>query len=188
MNPLSSISEAYKRWRHSRGFGIHSPFAYDLVKNVISPGQYSYYGYWDIDKAILSPQSNDYPALRKDARLLLRLLVWLNVKRLWIYPPSQTVFATVAAAAGIKCSDVSNLKNLATQSGDLLLISGKSPHVGEAAKIITGGTGTIAFDPSKRLRNEMKEAMKDGLILEGTRAVLAIPRPEMALTYYSVKF
>lgn len=188
MDVFSSISEAYKRWRHSRGFGVHSPYAYDLIKSVISSGDYVYYGYWDIDKAILSPQAHDYPALRKDARLLLRLLVWLNTSRLLIYPPQQTVFSTVAAAAGVKCADASNLKTLPTKAGDLLAISGKSPRDGETARIINEGIAIIAFDPSKRLRKEMTTAMKDGILLEGTRILLAIPRSEMALTSYSMKF
>lgn len=188
MNPFSSISEAYKRWRHSRGFGVHSPFAYDLVKNVISPGNYAYYGYWDIDKAILSPQANAYPSMRKDARLLLRLLVWLKTSQLLIYPPQQTVFSTVAAAAGIKSIDTSNLKTLRLNAGELLLVSGKTPPEGEISKIIRIGTPIMAYDPSLRMRNEMKNAMTDGLILEGRRIILAIPRPEMALTSYSVKF
>lgn len=188
MSLFSPISEAYKRWRHSRGFGVHSPYAYELIKSVVSPGNYAYYGYWDIDKAILSPQARDYPALRKDARLLLRLVVWLNVKRLIIYPPSQTVFAAVAAAAGIKSADAANLKSFSPKAGDLLLISGKSPHDGETAKIIAEGIGIIAFDPSRRLRKEMTETMRNGLILDGTRILLAIPRPEMALTSYTIKF
>lgn len=188
MNVFSSISEAYKRWRHSRGFGVHSPYAYDLIKSVVSPGNYAYYGYWDIDKAILLPQTHDYPSLRKDARLLLRLIVWLNVKKLIIYPPSQTVFAAVAAAAGVKSMEVSNLKTWSPKAGDFLVISGKSPRDGETAKIINEGIGIIAFDPSKRLRKEMTESMIDGLILEGTRIILAIPRPEMVLTFYSIKF
>lgn len=188
MNPFSSISEAYKRWRHSRGFGVHSPFAYDLVKNVISPGNYAYYGYRDIDRTILSPEVHVYSSLRNDARLLLRLLVWLNVKRLLIYPPSQTVFATVAAAAGIKSMDASNLKALRPNVGELLIVSGKTPGEGEISEIIRNGIPIIAYDPSLRLRNEMKGAMKDGLILEGTRIILAIPRPEMALTSYTVRF
>ena len=188
MNVFSSISEAYKRWRHSHGYGVHSPYAYQLIKSVVSPGNYVYYGYWDIDKAILSPQAHDYPALRKDARLLLRLLVWLNTSRLLIYAPQQTVFSTVAAAAGVKHADVSNLKTLPTKAGDLLVITGKSPRDGETALIINEGIATIAFAPSQRLRKEMTTAMKDGLILEGTRILLAIPRSEMVLTSYSMKF
>ena len=188
MNVFSSISETYKRWRHSRGFGVHSPFAYDLVKSVVSPGNYAYYGYWDIDKAILSPKANDYPALRKDARLLLRLLVWLNSTRLLIYPPQQIVFSSVATAAGVKSTDISNLKTLKPDTGDLLVISGKSPRDGETARIIKEGTAAIAYDPSQRLRKEITEAMSNGLILEGIRILLAIPRPQMALTSYSIKF
>lgn len=42
----------YKRWRHARGFGIHSPSAYRLVREVLRPGNaYAYYAYEDIGRA-----------------------------------------------------------------------------------------------------------------------------------------
>lgn len=42
----------YKRWRHARGFGIHSPSAYRLVREVLRPGSaYAYYAYEDIGRA-----------------------------------------------------------------------------------------------------------------------------------------
>lgn len=34
----------YRRWRHSRGYGVHSPFAYRIVKEVVAPTSgYTYY-------------------------------------------------------------------------------------------------------------------------------------------------
>lgn len=40
-----NIFEAYRRWRHRRGYGVHSPLAYRLVTEVITdlPRQYKYY-------------------------------------------------------------------------------------------------------------------------------------------------
>ena len=47
------ISETYKRWRHTRGYGVHSPFAYSLVKEVVRPGRkYGHYGYEEIDNSL----------------------------------------------------------------------------------------------------------------------------------------
>ena len=188
MNIFSSVSECYKRWRHSRGYGVHSPFAYELVTTVVSPGNYGYYGYCDIDREILAPGVQVYPTVRKDARLLLRLLVNLGISRLLIHPPSQPVFSISARAAGIKWSEVGGLKSLSSCRGEMLAVNGKAPREGEVAAILSHGAAVIAFDPCQRLRREMKGAMTDGLILEGTRILLAIPRDDMALTEYSINF
>lgn len=198
MNPLKSLSEAYKRWRHSHGFGVHSPYAYTLIKSSISPGKYAYYGYWDIDKAILHPGATVYPSLRKDARLLLRLLVNLNSSALILPKGSNPVFATAAKAAGVVASaslpkpphpgKVASTSLPQRATNPLLLITDKTiPKPGEATLKINEGTSILAFDPSPRLRDEIKSAMTDGLILEGTHSLLAVPRPEMVLTYYSVR-
>ncbi len=55
MNPLTLLANAYLRWRHSHGFGVHSPFAYNLVTMAVRPGKYGYYGYELIDRVILTP-------------------------------------------------------------------------------------------------------------------------------------
>lgn len=41
-----TLKERYKHWRHSHGFGIHSPSAYRLIREVLRPSpSYGYYGY-----------------------------------------------------------------------------------------------------------------------------------------------
>lgn len=192
MNPIRSIAEAYKRWRHSYGFGVHSPFAYELIKSSITPGKYAYYGYWDIDKAILHPGAKVYPSLRKDARLLLRLLINLRSSSLLLPKGSHPVFATVAKAAGIQTAprhgEAISPKSQCTKQTPLLLLTRNTlPKSGEAARRTKEGISILAFDPTPQLRSEIKSAMTDGLILEGTRTLLVVPRPEMAQTYYSVR-
>lgn len=47
LNPLAY----YRRWRHSRGFGVHSPWAYSLVSEVLrSNDSYGYYAWPSIDR------------------------------------------------------------------------------------------------------------------------------------------
>lgn len=43
--------EWYKRLRHSRGFGIHSPSAYRMICEILRPSKlYGYYAYADLER------------------------------------------------------------------------------------------------------------------------------------------
>ena len=67
------IATLYKRWRHSRGYGVHSPFAFRIVRNVIqSPKGYGYYGYEVINRMAAG-------RLRRQLRMLLRLAAYCDV-------------------------------------------------------------------------------------------------------------
>lgn len=45
------LIDKYKRWRHGRGYGIHSPYAYEMVREVLNPPRiYAYYAYHEIGR------------------------------------------------------------------------------------------------------------------------------------------
>lgn len=87
-------SEKYKRasflrrWRHRRGFGVHSPFGFEVIKRVIKPeSDKAYYAYEDFDFFIESSTSS-HSANRKlirRARMIHRLSVFLNCQETEIY-------------------------------------------------------------------------------------------------------
>ncbi len=187
MNPFSSLSRFYKRWRHSRGFGVHSPFAYEIVINAVTPGKYSYYGYEDIECTLLRPDMPHYPHLRHDARLLLRMLVWTGKKRLLVYPATQPMADCVAAAAGVECVGL-NAGNSSASHDDMILLRNDMTLPQDLMPFITAGAAVMALDPSQHAREQVNAGMKNGLILDGKRILIAIPRPEMALTAYSMRF
>lgn len=44
MKLTDSILERYRRWRHRRGYGVHSPYAYTLIREALFPPRgYAYY-------------------------------------------------------------------------------------------------------------------------------------------------
>lgn len=46
---MSRLADIYRRWRHGRGFGVHSPYAFRMVNDVLRlPPDYAYYAYDDI--------------------------------------------------------------------------------------------------------------------------------------------
>ena len=60
----------FDRWRNSHGFGVHSPFGYQLVERVVRPCRgYAYYAYDDIDRACSSSEHR----IADKAKMLLRL-------------------------------------------------------------------------------------------------------------------
>ena len=69
MSPFSIID----RWRHTRGYGVHSPLAYRIVKECIRPD--AAYGYYSDD--IIDHELHDHPRARRQARLLVRLAAQL---------------------------------------------------------------------------------------------------------------
>lgn len=67
-----SVSDRYRRWRHSRGYGVHSPFAYTLVKEALYPAMgYAYY--LEHDPRLDSEDPSESRRARSLYRLALRL-------------------------------------------------------------------------------------------------------------------
>lgn len=188
-NAPDDMLAAYKRWRHSRGFGIHSPFAYDLVRLAIHPGkEYGYYGYTLIERTLLTPSASSHTRRdRRDARLLLGILAQLRCRRV-ILPKDLPLMAAAAEGAGARILTSFPGK---FKEGDFLLsrldgaTSGGSDSVFRA---IASGTPVMILDPSPSLLKTGCSAMTDGLVMIGTRILLLIPRPGMALTTYTMRF
>lgn len=188
MNPFKAIFHAYLRWRHSKGYGVHSPFAYNLVKMAVYPGNaYGYYGYYDIDRAIISEKKKEYPRLRKDARLALRIIATLKSRRLLLYPQSYATFKAVADALGIPRPAFKEGKLPAPGKGDFLLIRHNLNPVKEITVRLNTGTAVMAIDPSPALRGELLQFNGKGLALIGKRIIVVIPNNDMAFVPYEMR-
>lgn len=69
-------ADKYKRWRHGHGFGVHSPHAYGLVREVLRLD--SSYGYYAYDS--LGAMRTHAPSMMSagELRLLIRLLAYCH--------------------------------------------------------------------------------------------------------------
>lgn len=73
-HPLDFIN----RWRHTHGYGVHSPLAFRIVKECIRPdAAYAYYA-----DEVADHELHDHPRARRQARLLIRLQAQLPTDRL----------------------------------------------------------------------------------------------------------
>lgn len=112
-----------RRFRHRQGYGIHSPFAFNLVTGVIyEKGEY--YAY-DKLKALYLRQR---PALRwKDCKLLFRLANFQHPERAYLLgiAPEDTLYAFLKAGSQhttYTCGEL--VPASATGRYDLLVVSG----------------------------------------------------------------
>ena len=188
--------DGYVRLRHKYGFGVHSPFAYEVIKTAISPGRYGFYGYDAIDEALEpSPaQSRTSPVslreLRKDARLLLRLLYALDIKRVIappdIHPAYKAAIAAVGARAGEGgCPQPPHAAGEGNEERTALFIPRGSAVV--APDSLEPDITLIQFNCRKPDVTPYL-SMPNGLILYSPTKLLVHPRSEMALTVYAVRF
>ncbi|MDE5794553.1 MAG: hypothetical protein K2I08_07525 [Muribaculaceae bacterium] len=69
-----------RRWRHTRGYGVHSPLAFLIVKECVRPDRK--YGFYS-DAYLEFEYHEDRKGLR-NAKLALRLINLLRPKRVWI--------------------------------------------------------------------------------------------------------
>ena len=115
----------YLRWRHGKGFGVHSPFAFDFLRSELrAPRGYAYYDYDSL------PESDIYS--RDTMRLLYRVLLRLRPQRICIIGCDRALADIVSRAcpyarqASVTEADmliVANEKDaIAAQAQALLLI------------------------------------------------------------------
>lgn len=181
-------AEAYRRWRHSHGFGVHSPFAYDLVRHVVHPPKgYVWYGYTDIDNDILHDRtSRRLPHVRRHARMLLRLAAWLNVDSAYLPKDSPaTPFRAALRAANSRMRVTSAQAEigkctLVASTGDFIPLSTLLSLVATPGRIIG------MRDVPQGWAAALFEALPEGVMLHSPHSLILVHRPGMQKTSYSI--
>ena len=178
--------QSYVRWRHSRGFGVHSPFAYELVRLAIRPGYaYGSYAYDAIDYLCRSGEVESYPRLRKDARLLAGVLPFLKCRRLiTCAPPSPEMWRLVAGEAGATCRPYDD--KISFRPYDFLLATSATPR-DVLSRTIAAGVPLLVIGSEAGLDAYLASRCTDGVLFAGKRLLLAVPRKDMAFVRYSMK-
>ncbi|MCH5224833.1 MAG: hypothetical protein J1D77_02495 [Muribaculaceae bacterium] len=192
--------KGFLRWRHSKGFGVHSPYAYRFVTEVLRPGNYGYYAYREIEGTTREKEKNSLNFIRH-VRFLIRLAIFLNIKRIIVNISCQEA-ELAARALNITYQIAETPEKTDFQSHDLLLIEGNFKNnepanagtLGDKSKkaeklILKAKDHKIAIftiNPSKHLRDILQTPIRRGLLLHDKSRLLLIPREEMAYVSYSM--
>lgn len=91
-----NLAKAYKRWRHGRGFGVHSPFAYDFITRTLRE-KLPYYAYERIEASCAKIDGTTLSARR--IKQIFRILVRFNPKYVMIYGKGNAIAERIAIKA-----------------------------------------------------------------------------------------
>lgn len=183
---MRSLSERYKRWRHTRGYGVHSPFAYMLVNEVVHPPKA--YGYYNYDAILPDIPHNYYGKIYRHACTLLRLSARLDVDSAYI-PQYALAVPFIAALKGANSG--MRITAVLADADNCTLIGTASDYVPLATlKKLLQKEGRIVA-----MRNvpsdwdiQLFEALPSGIMLHSPHELIVINRPYTQKVAYSVNF
>lgn len=182
---MNELVMKYLRWRHSKGYGVHSPYAYRFVTSVLRPGPYRYYSYWEIENHLRGRESQDYH-LQNLIKFTIRLAIFLKTKHIISFP--ETRFAEIAAKSlNLEWIEVNSNNKIKFSQSDLLILEKSRASQSMVQQAIDQGSSVLAINPDEAIRRLLETPMPRGLLLYDKHRILLIPRQEMAYTAYPIK-
>lgn len=178
---IKRIFESYKRLRHTKGFGVHSPMAYSVVKQVISLGNsYAYYGYSEIDHA-----ARCGGGCRRSARILLRLASHTDVRDAWIPHSAPTIYKAALMASRSDIRLRHGLENIT--KCDMMCSDAALTPLSTLCEYVSAPGRTLALrNAPEEWQQKIFDAMEGGIMLYGKRNLIIITREEMQKVSYSI--
>jgi len=126
MVDLRKILAQISRFKHSRGFGVQSPWAYDLICNVINE-QYPFYAYDEMAQSLNSQNEET----QKLCKLFIRLANRRQPTNIIMYGEDVSLYEPFLRRGCMKAQveHVEDLNSLHLQKIDMLLISTQKDYL-----------------------------------------------------------
>lgn len=175
----------YLRWRHSKGFGVHSPYAYRFVTTVLQPGPCIFYSFDEIDANLEPGEFHNY-RFQKNVKFLIRVAAFLKTRRV-VVVKSTRLGGVWSKVMGLKYEAIKNPESFIFEPGDILLLDRQYCSKTIMQLAIDSNVPILAIDASQEVLDFLDKPIERGLLLRDKKRALLIPRPEMAYVAYDIK-
>ncbi len=171
----------FDRWRNSHGFGVHSPFGYQLVERVVRPCRgYAYYAYDDIDRACSSSEHR----IADKAKMLLRLVCFLRPRKVFLPDYAHKAFFIAMKSPDSKIRFIRNADK-AVSDCDIIATRGDEVPLEDLRSFMSLPDRTLLIkDAPQNWCDSVFEAMNEGIMIRGRRNAICISRSGMQKVSY----
>lgn len=169
-----NIGERFRRWKRSRGYGVHSPLAYRLVSQVVRPPRdYSYYGEEILEMNSESEKTDTTTVAQ--ARLLLRLVAFIQPSYVWVSRKAPDIFTEAIKLGGsvVRIYDGEVYPD-EILTADLAVIYRDKIKKSVIDRFLKPGKTLVGFELATAFVKMVERASKGGVVLEGVKGVIAV--------------
>ncbi len=162
------------RLARRRGFGIHSPFAYEFVRKVIGQ-HYAYYCY-----PRLTELAKKNSVSSRKLKLLFRLALFMHPEKIGVYTvPKQAVMDSLRAGAPHAVETDAN--------ADLIVTDGSS-DTGILERCFSDGGTVVVINPSRNreIVRKIWASSAHGMLFRGSGTAIFVGRESLPHQMFNV--
>ena len=176
MNPLKLIGDAVIRYRRTRGFGVHSPFAYGFITQVLG-SRYPFYC-WDKLEAEVR---HDSKMRWRDARALFRTLNQFAPGKVYSAPDDRHGAMRIVRAWSNSCEISADPVEC-----PFLIVGDDEP---EDATAIIAGEKTVFFTSVRNpLWTRLVADMERGQSFTNSVTGIAVCNPKLPRHHFKISY
>ena len=180
-----NIAEWINRWRHNKGYGVHSPLAYDFLREAIAERRgYGYYGYERLEAMAGSSGTGQ---LERRARLLLRIAVREQPSTVWISPKTPEILVEAVRTAGsvMRIYD-GEYSPEEVKRADMIVAWKRLPR-GFYKKMREGEATAVCFDIGEKKTRELGKKTGESIVFDMGGSAIVIARKGISGVVYKIK-
>lgn len=176
------VIRSVKRWWRSKGFGIHSPFAFYFVTKVLRESL-PYYCYHDIDCMVYDAPEGKSASMPKAGELkaLLRIICHFIPSEVYVHPSAPDEISRTIRMADSRIKFSSEPRMFQCYFGDV------SPDdLAKKSSIVTDGEGVIVlFRPTRQMK-QLFESIEHVMTFSGDAMYIIVSRHDFQTQDFEV--
>lgn len=181
---LHRLTDGVQRWRHRSGFGVHSPFAFRVVNEMLRPS----YPYYNTAKLRLLLRQENMRKLSREYELIFRIVARTGLRHAIITPDSPKALERVLGMAG---GGIVVSRGILTPGDAPVFIyddRASLPYAAIAAALGRDGSCALLRCCSEEIIKKVCSSQGEGLILRNRSSLLIFSRKGMAVMNYEMRF